>query len=67
MAQWVRIRLSTQGTRARSLVQKDSTCRGATKPGCQDYWDRAGEPALGNQRSHCEEELAHCKSGPCLL
>ena len=28
----LRIRLSMQGTRVRSLVQADSTCLGATKP-----------------------------------
>ena len=32
VAQWLRICLQIQGTRVRSLVQEDPTCRGATKP-----------------------------------
>ncbi|KAJ8784758.1 hypothetical protein J1605_008109 [Eschrichtius robustus] len=32
VAQWLRIRLPMQGTRVRSLVREDPTCRGATKP-----------------------------------
>ena len=32
VAQWLRIRLSMQGTQVRSLVWEDPTCRGATKP-----------------------------------
>ena len=31
VAQWLRISLPMQGTRVRALVQKDPTCRGATK------------------------------------
>ena len=34
---WLRIRLPTQGTRVRALVQKDPTCRGATKPVHHNY------------------------------
>ena len=33
----LRIRLSMQGTRVRSLVQDDSTCLGATKPMRHNY------------------------------
>ena len=32
VAQWLGIRLPTQGTRVRALVQEDPTCHGATKP-----------------------------------
>ncbi|KAJ8780355.1 hypothetical protein J1605_011619 [Eschrichtius robustus] len=32
VAQWLGIRLPMQGTRVRSLVWEDPTCRGATKP-----------------------------------
>ena len=32
MVQWLGIHLPKQGTQAPSLVQEDSTCRGATKP-----------------------------------
>ena len=37
VAQWLRIRLPVQGTRAPSLVQEDPTCRGATKPMRHNY------------------------------
>ena len=33
-----RICLPMQGTRVRSLVQEDPTCRGATKPVHHNYW-----------------------------
>ena len=36
-AQWIRIHLPVQGTRAQSLVQEDSTCRSATKPVHPNY------------------------------
>ena len=32
VAQWLRIRLPMQGTRARALIREDPTCCGATKP-----------------------------------
>ena len=32
VAQWLRIRLPTQGTRVRALVREDPTCHGATSP-----------------------------------
>ena len=32
VAQWLRIRLTTQGTWVRALVREDPTCDGATKP-----------------------------------
>ena len=37
VVQWLRIRLPMQGTRVRSLVQEDPTCRGATKPARHNY------------------------------
>ena len=37
VAQWLRIRLTMQGTRDRALVQEDPTCRGATKPVRHNY------------------------------
>ncbi|XP_059943857.1 protein S100-A5 isoform X1 [Mesoplodon densirostris] len=37
VAQWLRILLPMQGTRVRTLVREDPTCRGATKPGCHNY------------------------------
>ena len=37
VAQWSRIRLPMQGTRVRSLVWEDPTCRGATRPVSHNY------------------------------
>ncbi|KAJ8794114.1 hypothetical protein J1605_019106 [Eschrichtius robustus] len=37
VAQWLRIRLLMQGTRVRSLVREDPTCRKATKPVHRNY------------------------------
>ena len=37
VAQWLRIRLSVQGTQVRALVWEDPTCRGATKPVRHNY------------------------------
>ncbi|KAJ8785459.1 hypothetical protein J1605_007056 [Eschrichtius robustus] len=37
VAQWLRIRLPTQGTPVRALVREDPTCRGATKPVRHSY------------------------------
>ena len=37
VAQWLRIRLPMQGTRARALVREEPTCRGATKPVRHNY------------------------------
>ena len=37
MVQWTRICLLKQGTQVLSLVQKDSTCQGATKPVHSNY------------------------------
>ena len=40
VVQWIRILLSAQGTRVQPLVQEDTTCCGATKPVCHNYWAR---------------------------
>ena len=37
VAQWLRIRLPTQGTWVQALVREDPTCRGATKPVHHNY------------------------------
>ena len=37
VVQWLRIHLPMQGTRVRSLVWEDPTCRGATKPVSHSY------------------------------
>ena len=49
MAQWLRIRLPMQGSRVRSLVREDPTCRRATKPSATQLLSllsRALEPQL---------------------
>ena len=38
VVQWLRVRLPMQRTRVQSLVQKDSTRCGATKPVHHSYW-----------------------------
>ena len=48
VAQWLRIRLPTQGTRVRALVREDPTCRRAIKPVCHNYWACALEPTSHN-------------------
>ena len=48
LVQWLRIRLPMQGTWVRALVQEDTTCSGATKPVCHNYWSCALEPASHN-------------------
>ena len=37
VAKWLRIRLPMQGTRVRSLVPEDPTCRGAAEPVHHNY------------------------------
>ena len=37
VVQWLRIRLSMQGTWVQALVWEDPTCRGATKPVRHNY------------------------------
>ena len=48
MAQWLRIRLSMQGTWVQALVWEDPTCHGATKPVLHNYRACALEPASHN-------------------
>ena len=67
VAQWLRICLPMQGTRARALVQEDPTCHRATKPASHNYWAHMPqllkpvrlEPVLCNKRSHCNEKPTH--------
>ena len=51
--------LPMQGTWVWSLVQEDSTFRGATKPVCYSYWAHTLEPVLHNKRSHRNEKPKH--------
>ena len=52
VVQWLRVHLSMQGTCVLSLVQEDSTCRGATKLMYHNYWVHTLEPELRNKRNH---------------
>ena len=69
VAQWLGIHLPMQGTRVRSLVREDPTCRGATKPMHHNYRacepqvlkSKHLEPMLRNKRSHCDEKPVHRK------
>ena len=54
VAQWLRIRLPMQGTRVRSLILEDPTCRGATKP-----VSTITEPALYSPRATTTEPACH--------
>ena len=58
-AQWLRIRLQTQGTRVGALVQEDPTCCGATKSVSHNYWACALEPVLRNKRSQRNKKPTH--------
>ena len=68
IAQWLRIRLSMQGTQVQSLVQEDPTCRRATKPVRHNYRSHVPqvlkpaclEPVLCNKGSHHNEKPMHC-------
>ena len=74
VVQWLRICLPMQGSRVRSLVREDPTCRGATKPMRHNYRACALEPTscvpqllkpaclepvLRNKRSHLNENPTH--------
>ena len=67
VAQWLRIRLPMQGTRVRSPVQEDPTCRGATKPVRHNYLyspqATTTEPVY-NYWSPCTLEPTHPNSEP---
>ena len=67
VAHWIRIRLPMQGTRVRSLVREDSTCRGTAKPVSHNYSAHvlqllkpmSLEPVL-QERSRCNEKPVRC-------
>ena len=48
VVQWLRIRLTMQGTQVRALVWEDPTCHGATKPVHHNYWACTLEPVSHN-------------------
>ena len=51
VVQWLTICLPMQAIRVPSLVQKDPTCCGATKPMCHSYWACILEPRNSNSWS----------------
>ena len=56
LIQWLRIHQPRQGTWVQSLFWEDSTCCGAAKPMCHNYWaSRVQEPQLSTP-----EHLASC-------
>ena len=65
VAQWLRIRLPRQGTRVRSLVREDPTCRGAAKPVHHNYWACALEPVSHNYWAHVPQLLKPACLEPC--
>ena len=56
VVQWLRIRLTVQGTQVQSLVWEDRTCCGATKPVPQESQCSARKTPLMPQRS-CVPQL----------
>ena len=64
VAQWLRIHLPMQGTRVWALVQEDSTCRGATKPMCYNYWACAPEPTSHNYWAYAPRACAPQQEKP---
>ena len=66
VAQWLRIHLPMQGTRVRSLVWEDPTCRGATKPMHHNYWACALEPVSHNYWAHVPQLLRPAHLEPML-
>ena len=57
VAQWLRIHLPMQGTRVQSLVRKDPTCCGATKPVHHSYWACPLESVSHNYWAHVPQLL----------
>ena len=53
VAQWIKIYQPRQWSQVQSLVQEDSTCHGATKPICYNYWTSILKPTSHNYWSPC--------------
>ena len=66
VAQWLRIHLPMEGTRVRTLVLEDPTCRGATKPVHHNYWACAIEPACHNYWTREPQLLKPARLEPML-
>ena len=66
--QWIRICLPMQGPWVQSLVREYSSCLGAAKPMCHNYWAHAAatearvtKPVLCKRRSQHREKTDRCK------
>ena len=66
VVQWLRIRLSMQGTWVRALVREDPPCRGAPKPVRHNYWAGTLEPASHNYWAHAPQLLKPARLEPML-
>ena len=66
VAQWSRNSLPMQGTHVWALVQKDPTCRRATKPVCHNYWACTLEPTSHNYWAHVPQLLKPARLEPVL-
>ena len=66
VVQWLRICLPMQGTRVRTQVQEDPTCRGATKRVRYNYWACALEPMSHNYWAHMPQLLKPARLAPVL-
>ena len=67
VVQWLRIRLPVQGTWVQTLVWEDSTCCGAAKPMCHNYWACTLKPASHNYWARMPQLLKPTCLEPMLL
>ena len=66
VAQWLRIRLSMQGTQVWALAREDPICHRATKPVCHNYWACALELVSHNYWAHVPQLLKPTHLEPML-
>ena len=67
VAQWLRICLPIQVTRVRFLLWEDTTCQGATKPVCPNYWVHVLETESFNYWSPCTLRLCSTTKGATAM
>ena len=66
VVQRLRICLPLQGTLVKTLVQEDSTCRGASKPTHHDCWTCALGPRATTTEPMCRHYQSPCALEPML-
>ena len=66
VVQWLKVHLSMQATRVRSLVREDSTSHGAAKPMHHNYRAHSLEPTLCKRRHHNEKPAPQVRAVPIL-